>query len=122
VTPRRIWWPQVRNAYPSTWVAVAMVSAGCDLRGMRFHRGVEQPIVSATVTATTSPELGKHWVNQRCDDGECPACNTVRYMVSSPHGPMGWCRCTPLGGTRARRYDDAAAAAAYSDWTFGGTE
>jgi hypothetical protein len=84
--------------------------------------GVEQPVASATVTATTNPKLDKHRVNQRCDDGECPACDTVRYVVNLPHGPMGWCLRAALGGTRARRYDDAAAAAAYSNWTFGGTE
>jgi hypothetical protein len=98
----------------STRIAQHRVSAGQSPGG--------PTVGSTTVTATTSPELGKHWVNPRCADGECPACNTVRYVVNSPHGPMGWCRCTPLGGIQARRYDDAAAAAAYSDWTFGGTE
>src|SRR5947209_9295187 len=47
--------------------------------------GVEQPVASATVTATTNPKLDKHRVNQRCDDGECPACDTVRHVVNSPH-------------------------------------
>ena len=41
-------------------------------------------MASAAVTVTTNPERDKHWVNQRCDDGECPACNTARYGVDPP--------------------------------------
>jgi hypothetical protein len=49
---------------------------------------VEQPVASATVTATTTSELGKHWVNQRCDDGECPA--VTRSGTWSTHRTGRW--------------------------------